>query len=138
MYYCVLFPACTPLLFLPLSVCAQIFILCLSPVPHFLFSSVLLLFLCTLADLSVGCSYLNLTLILLMELLSAHQRKEGIGEQSEISGRNAKEQYHKVYIKSPSKLSWVYNRSIYCLIIPCLYLLAKIFTVRHFDFCFLS
>lgn len=60
--------------------------------PYFrLFSTTAdLLYLCCLAVLSVGCSYLNLTLILHMELLSKHQRKEGIGEQSEISGGRAK------------------------------------------------
>ncbi len=74
------FPLCAPVFYLSLSHVSHIFILGLSLAPHFLFSSAALLYLCSLAVVPVGCSYLNLTLILLMEMLSKHQRKEGIGE----------------------------------------------------------
>ena len=94
------FLAFAPVFYSSLSDVSHVSIPSLSPILHFLFSSADLLYLCFLAVISVGCSYLNLTLILHMELLSKHQRKEGIQEQNEISGGSAKEQSQQVYIKS--------------------------------------
>lgn len=59
-----------------------ILILSLFSAPHFPLRSADLLYLCSLAVLSVGCSYLNLTPFLRVELLSKHYREEGAGEQS--------------------------------------------------------
>lgn len=129
-FYCF----CTCVLLTPFLYALHIFVLCFFlALPFPLFSAVLL-YLCLLAVLSVGCSYLNLTLILHMELLSKHQRKEGIGEQTEISGRSAKKQSHKVYTKSRvnllSKMTWVCKQQQILYDYPWLYLLAKIFTVH--------